>query len=210
MPPVEWSDLGYQGVAGPSPDLAWMLLIDPRFGLLVNTPVIILALGAPFLAARGSFLPRRESLLMCAVGVLFLLFFSSVHYTRLQYITGIRYMVPVIPFLVLAAIPLLLRLPRALTYGIVVVSVIINWGLAMGRPLNDEGSIVESLARIYLGGFQLPALNTLSRMSASYVPGASSFSAGVVLVVTGIVLYAVWTVKRPWRGLVNDEGEIAR
>jgi hypothetical protein len=209
MPPVEWSDLGYQGVAGPLPELAVMLLLDPRFGLLVNAPVIVLALAAPFLAGRGSFLPRREALLMLAVGLAFLGLFSSVHYTRLQYVTGIRYMVPVIPFLVLAAIPALLRLPRAVTYGLVLLSIMINWGLAMGRTLTQEGTIVESLARVYLGGFQLPALSTLSRMSAQYVPGASGLSAGFVLIATGVVLYLVWTVERPWRSLAADDPDRA-
>jgi hypothetical protein len=74
-----------------------MLLFDLRFGLVLNAPAVVLALAAPFLVARGSFLKGRESWLMLAIGLAFLVFFSSVHYTRLQYITGIRYIVPVIP-----------------------------------------------------------------------------------------------------------------
>jgi hypothetical protein len=209
MPAVEWSDLGYQGVAGPQLDLALMLLFDVRFGLVVNAPIVVLALAAPFLAGPRSLLPRREALLMLAVGVAFLGLFSSVHYTRLQYITGIRYLVPVIPFLLLAAIPALLRLPRLVSYGLVLISVVINWALGMGRFQEQEGSIVETLLRVYLGGFQLPALGTLSRMSAQYLPGTTSVSASAVLVIIAVVLVAVWTVRNPWSPLIVEEGQSA-
>jgi hypothetical protein len=64
------------------------------------------------------------------------------------------------------------------------------------------------LARVYLGGFQLPALNTLSNMSAAYLPGSSGPSAGVLLAVTGVVLVLVWTVRSPWRALAADEPEV--
>ena len=82
MPPVEWSDLGYQGVGGPVPELFALLLLDPRFGLFVNAPVVMLAFASPFLAARSSFLPKREAWLTLSVFVAFMLLFSSVHYTR--------------------------------------------------------------------------------------------------------------------------------
>lgn len=203
MPPVEWSDLGYQGVSGPVPELFWMLLFDARFGLAVNAPVVVFAVAAPLLAGRGAFLAKREAWLALAVGFAFLVFFSSVQYTRLQYITGMRYLVPVLPFLTLAALPALLRIPRALTYGLVLISVLVNWGLAMGRTLTQDPTIFHSLARVYLGGLQLPALNTLSRMSAEYVP-ASNPAPSAVLAVTGVLLWAVWKVERPWAPLADD------
>jgi hypothetical protein len=111
--------------------------------------------------------------------------------------------VPVLPFLVLAAIPALLRLPRAISYAIVAVSVLLNWGLAMGRVQEQESSIFETLTRVYLGGFQLPALGTLSRMSTQYVSGALQVSSGLVFAVMAIVLFAVWRVDRPWKPLVD-------
>lgn len=204
MPPVEWSDLGYQGVTGPSPALFSMLLIDPRFGLVVNAPVVALALTAPFLAARGAFLQRREALVTLAVGLSFLVFFSSVQYTRLQYITGIRYIVPVIPFLTLAAIPALLRIPRAAAFAIGLVSIVINWGLAMGRPLTQEPTLLHTLARVFAGGLQLPAVNTISNMSVEYLPSAG-LSATAALLVTAVVLGAIW-IDGPWARRAPDEG----
>jgi len=206
MPPVEWSDLGYQGVSRPQLDLLLMLLFDVRFGLVVNAPVVLLALVAPILARRQpSILQRRETWLALGVGAAYLVFFSMVNYTRLQYITGIRYMVPVLPFLVLAAVPALLSLPRIVTYLLAFVSILINWGLAMGRFQEQESSILETLGRVYLGGLQLPALNTLSKMSAQYLPEGSQISAGPVLLVAAVVLWAVWRIESPWSPVTAEE-----
>ncbi|MCL4865044.1 MAG: hypothetical protein KJZ47_04070, partial [Gemmatimonadales bacterium] len=48
MPAVIYSDQGYQGVTGPNLGLLMQLLFHPSFGLLVSAPLLVLAIGAPF------------------------------------------------------------------------------------------------------------------------------------------------------------------
>ncbi len=200
MPPIEWSDLGYQGVTGPQVDLLRMLLVDPRFGLFVTMPVSVLAVAAPWVNRRGRGpLPQVEVWVMLTVAVAYLLFFSMIHYTRLQYITGIRYLIPAVPFLALAALSVLARLPRVIALAVVFVSVVINWGLAMGRFQEQEASIVETLTRVYLHGLQLPALTTLSKMAPQYLGASQEISATAVFLATAVVIALIWSVRHPWQ-----------
>ncbi len=118
MPAVIYSDQGYQGVTGPNLDLLVQLLVNPAFGLFVSAPLLILAFGAPFVARRGkSFVPARELLVCFAITIAYVVFFSAIAYTRLQWSTGIRYLMPVVPFLFFPAAVVLMRIPRVAAYA---------------------------------------------------------------------------------------------
>ena len=62
-----------------------------------------------------------------------LLFSSANQFANLQWNTGVRYMVPLVPLLFLAALPVLASLPRALTLGIVGASGLISIAVSMYR-----------------------------------------------------------------------------
>lgn len=198
MAPVKWIDVGYQGVGGVTPELLKMLLVDPRFGLFVAMPLSLLALAAPWLARRGfGPLPRREALVCLGLSAALVLFFSTVQYTRLQYVTGIRYLAPLFPFLFLAAVPALLRLPRAITFGVAFGSVVISWSLAMVR---SQGTVLDNVQRALVEGFQLPWLTVLGKMSTQYLPWLEGKPSALPWMVIGGVLIAfVWRVRDPWR-----------
>jgi hypothetical protein len=210
LPPQNWmprtqalSTTGWKGITGPELDLLVMLLFDPRFGLLVTGPVLALAVLAPLLRRRSTLvLPTRELAALLLFPLLVLLFFSSVQYTRLQYIHGIRYVIPAVPFLLVATVVVLLALPRwiALTTG--VFSITLGWGLAMGRLEEQHRSILEGLKAVYLGGLRLPALTTLGRMAQQYLPELGGTPSPIPLfLVTGALLWLVWKVEDPWRRL---------
>lgn len=200
MAPVEWIDVGYKGVGGVTPDLLSALLVNPSYGLLVCMPVALLAVAAPWLARRGqSPLARREAWTCLALSAALILFFSTVQYTRLQWVTGIRYLTPLIPFLFLAAVPALLRLPRLLTYGLAGLSVVISWSLAMVR---SQGTVLDNVVHVFLQGFQLPWLTVLGKTSAQYAPWLQGPpSALPFLVLWGALILAVWRIRWPWRRL---------
>ena len=207
MPPdVYLSDAGYKGVVGPQADLLAALLFDPRFGLFVTGPVLALALAAPFLNWRKkSFVPWRETLTALAVSLAYLLFFSMVRYTKLQYISGIRYLVPAIPFLLVLTVAVLIRLPRWIAYGLAILSFALSWGLAMYRFQEQESSILVGLRHVFLEGFQLPAVTTLSRMAAQYAPElAHGVSPLPVFVLAGVVIWAIWRIELPALPLSED------
>lgn len=208
MPPVEWVDIGYQGVGGPSLDLFRLLLLEPRYGLFIAAPVLILGLAAPWLNRRGtSFLPLRETLFCLGYTFVFVAFFSMVQYTRLQWVTGIRYLAPVFPFLFLPAAAVLLRLPRALAVGLSALSVLVVWCTAMVR---SQGTVLDNVQHVFIEGLQLPWLTVVGKLSAQYVPWLrGEVSALPLFLLLAVAVYLVWAVRAPWGPLGENlpEGE---
>ncbi len=200
MAPVDWIDVGYKGVGGVSGELLKMLLLDARFGLFATMPLAVLAVLSPWLAFRGrSLLPARETLVCVSLSVALIVFFSTVQYTRLQWVTGIRYLAPTFPFLFLGAVPVLLRLPRFITYAMVLLSLVISWSIAMVR---SQGTVAENVIRVLVEGFQLPWLTVLTKMSAQYLPWyKGTVSALPIMAVTAATIWLIWTMKTPWRRL---------
>jgi hypothetical protein len=192
MPPVEWIDRGYQGVAGPQAELAWMLAFDYRFGLFTTCPLLLLALAAPFRAKFA--IPRRELWLLLAIAGATLLFFSCVNYTRLQFNTGIRYMSPAIPMLFLPAGLLLwefwqagrFRVPLAILLAGVTFE---SWCLAMYRDVERGRGLLEPITAILTGGPQLPAITTLSRVGILPLP---ALLPSLLLALAALGLWLLW------------------
>jgi len=197
MPPVEWIELGYQGVGLPQFDLLLALALDYRFGLFVSCPLFLLALVAPFVN-RGTLrlLPVLELATFLSLFLALWLLFSGINYTRLQFNTGIRYMAPIFPFLFVPASIVLMRLPRLAIYFIAIFSVMQSWCLAMYRDVERGLGVLDPVLHVLIGGFKLPSLTVLSRMSGQY---GKYFSNGVsplpLFALTAAILYAVWSYK---------------
>ena len=198
MAPVPWIEVGYKGVGGLSLELFRILLIDSRFGLFVAMPIAALAIASPFVAGRRSIaLPRRELLVCLGLTVALVLFFSTVQYTRLQWVTGIRYLAAIFPFVFVAALPALLALPRVAAYGLAFLSFLISWSIAMVR---SQGTVFENIQRVLIEGFQLPWLTVLTKMSAQYLPWyRGTTSALPIFVIVGITIWLIWRLENPWR-----------
>jgi hypothetical protein len=206
MPPVELSDKGYQGMAGPQLGLAKALAFDYRFGLFVSCPLFLFALAAPAFKSKSLGLPRRELVTCLALSLTFFVFFSMVQYTRWQFNTGVRYLAPVFPFLFLPAAAVLRQLPRWCTAAISIASVTLAWSMAMARDVSggkvdladpDTGrGVLDPLISVLTGGLQLPALTTLSRMDAFARPVGNNVSALPLLILAAVILYVVWKPER--------------
>ncbi len=206
MPPVPWIDIGYQGVGGPSWELLRLLWFDYRFGLFVIGPVLALAVFAPLFARRSDFrLPMRETLFILACFLVLTLFFSGVQYTRLQWNTGIRYLMAVVPLLYIPAALVLIRLPRWFSYPLVVLVVTEQWAITMVR---SQQGVQDALLRTFLEGFQLPWLGTLSRMAASYVPflEGQRVSALPFMAFAAALVYGVWRIRAPRMSALDAQG----
>jgi len=211
MPPQIYSDKGYQGVFWPSGELLWMLLFDFQFGLFVAAPMLSLALLAPILSCfKRNIIPTRETIFILIFCGAFTLFFSSVQYTRLQWITGIRYIVPVIPFLFLLVVAVLIRLPRVVVYGVATLAIIESWAMSMVRRVDVPGEgILSSVVNCFINGFQLPWLTTLSKMATQYTPAfeGQKISPVPVFILAGVVIWGIWRIKCPWRNLIGGDQE---
>jgi hypothetical protein len=197
MPPVEWIELGYQGYGWPQLELFLALAFDYRFGLFVSSPLMLLAVLYPFVGYKDSrLLPNLELAFILSLFLAFWLFFSGSNYTRLQFNTGIRYMAPMLPFLFLPAAVMLMRLPRVAIYFIAVFSVTESWCLAMVRDVERGLGVLDPILRVFIGGFQLPALNTLSRLSSEF---GEFLQHGVsplpLFAIAAVILYGVWSPR---------------
>jgi len=205
MPPVEWIDIGYQGVGMPRWELLKMLWFDHRFGLFLVAPLLLLAVFVPVLQIRGTnIVPWRETLLILVAFLVVSIFFSTVQYTRLQWNTGIRYLMAIVPLMYILAGAVLIRLPQILAYPLVVFAVAESWSLAMFR---SQPGVVETMLRVFLEGFQLPWLGTLSRMAAQYVPflEGQKVSALPVLALAGFMVYGIWAIRSPRESLHDND-----
>jgi len=209
MHEVDWIDIGYQGFGWISGELLWMLLFDMRFGLFVISPILILAFIAPFLKPfKRRIIPFREMLFIIFFFVAFLIFFSCIQYTRLQWVTGIRYMVPVIPFLFLLMAGVLVRLPRLISIGIILFSFGESWAMSMARRGVGipEESMLTSVWSVLWDGLQLPWLTTVLKMAPQYLP----FLEGEVMsplplfVILSLIIYGIWKINFPWKNMKEE------
>jgi hypothetical protein len=197
MPPVEFIDRGYQGYGGPQIELLLSLAFDHRYGLFAAGPILALAFAAPMLdRGRARALPRLEELTCLALFLGLWLFFSGNNYTRLQWNTGIRYMTPIIPFLFVPAAIVLTRLPRPGMYAVAVASVVLSWCMAMNREVWRPLGVLDPVVRVLIGGFQLPALTTIERMSAMFGDLAPhGVSPLPLFTLAGAMIYLLWVVS---------------
>ena len=187
MPATEYSVRGLSGMRWPELDLVAANLFDPRFGVFAFAPILLLALPGAWLMP-ADWLSRRQTTLIFAFMAAFVLFCSANQFARLQWNTGIRYLMPLVPFLFLYAIPVLRRLPRLAAVAILLLAVGQAWALAMVRE-----SVPVSLAHVLTHGPELPWLTVLGKTGAQYAPSLSDRpSALPILLPAAIVLVAIW------------------
>jgi hypothetical protein len=191
MPPTEFSRLGYNGMDWPHLDLLWETAFGMRFGLFTSAPLLLLALYPPaWFRPRPRLVGDRETWCILMFTLMFFLFSASNQFGRLQFNSGVRYIVPVTPFLFLLAASVLIRLPAVLAVLIGIVTAYWSWCLAMYRDVEQGLGVFESLIHISLEGFRLPWLTTLEHMGylsreASEMP---------LLILLGMIIWTFWNV----------------
>lgn len=192
MPDTAYSGRGWFGLSPPAPDQLFRNLFDARYGLFAFCPLLLLAFAAP-LRARCR-LARQEWLLCLGLFAGLWLFASSVEYGRLQWNTGVRYLVPAVPFLFLMTASVLAGLPRAWAWGLALPALLWSWCQAMVR-----GQDVWASARGVLeGGFQLPWLTVLGKMGDQYLGAVGGWQPGpgLFLGLAALLLAGLWAPLR--------------
>ncbi|MCI0437043.1 MAG: DUF2079 domain-containing protein [Gemmatimonadetes bacterium] len=201
MPDTSLSVSGWHGFVWPTPELFMRNLFDPGFGLIAFSPMFAAAVAAPFLRKRAGAPAREQLALIFGASAALLIFISSVQFAFLQWNTGIRYIVPAVPLLFMALVPVLLALPRWAMLSLIVPTVAISWSVAMTRD-----AVPSALARVFLHGFELPWLTVLRKTAAGYAPfladGASPLG---LFVLIAVVLWLVWRTTSP--GMVRRDGD---
>ena len=192
MPPTQFSVRGWFGFTLPSFDLLWRNLFDLRYGLFAFCPLLVAAF-APSLMKPQRWAPSRAELGWTYVAFVALLLFSSANqFANLQWNTGVRYMVPIVPLLFIAAVPVLEAMPRAGRWALVAVSLVITLAVSMTRE-----DIPTALGMIASEGPTLPLLIVLRKMSSGYDVNLPPATFGVIALVITTILGLLW---RPvWR-----------
>ena len=198
MPATEFSVRGWFGFTMPTLDLLWRNLADPRYGLFVFCPLLLLSFAAPFIRPNaGAWSPSRSELgwiVMAFAGLL--LFNSANQFANLQFNTGVRYMVPITPLLFLAVVPVLLSVPRVVAAVPIALSLLISIAVSMTRE-----SVPTALQLLATDGPTLPVLTVLRKMSSGYDVPLPDSSFWIVALVLAMVLYFVW---RPASGTARS------
>ncbi len=191
MPATPYSVRGWLGFSLPEGALLWDNLFDLRWGLFAFCPLLLLALAAPFVGTRPSG-PTNAQLRWIAVAVIGLYLFSSANqFAHLQWNTGVRYMVPAVPLLFLAATPVLLAAQPWLRWAVVAPSLLISWAVSMTRE-----DVPTALAIVFERGPVLPVTLVLERMRSGY-PGLYLGPAAPLLAYAALGA-ALWVVWRRW------------
>ncbi len=190
MPPANFTEIGYRGFSFPQADLLFETAFSMRYGLFTSAPILLLAFLAPvWLRKKSRFLERRELIFVGAFVGLFFLFCAANQYGRMQFNSGVRHIVPVVPFLFLLAANVLLKLPRIAAVLIGIIAVYWSWSLAMYRDVEQGFGIFEAVKTITLEGFRLPWLVTLERMG--FVQNASTIP---LFLICAAMIWVLWSV----------------
>ncbi|HEV8125538.1 MAG TPA: hypothetical protein VGP80_14915, partial [Gemmatimonadales bacterium] len=80
--------------------------------------------------------------------------------------------------------------------GIVVVSVAINWSLAMVR---SQGTVFENVKHVVLEGLQLPWLTVIGKTAKQYAPWLGSVSPSFIFLLLAVMIVLIWRVQNPWK-----------
>ena len=192
MPPTEFSMRGWFGFTFPSLDLLWRNLFDLRYGLFAFCPLLLAAFATPFLKARGWSPSRAELGWIFFTFAALLLFSSANQFANLQWNTGVRYMVPTVPLLFVAAVPALEAMSRVGRWSLVAVSLVITLAVSMTRE-----DVPTALRLILSEGPTLPVLIVLRKMSSGYDVTLPPATFGLIALAITAVLVLLW---RPvWR-----------
>jgi hypothetical protein len=193
MPPTTYSGMGYQGMDWPRLDLLWENTFGIRYGLFLSSPILILSLYLPgWLPEEKRLIGSLETWFVVFITLAFLLFTAANQFSRMQFNSGVRHMVPVTPFLFLLAGTVLIQIRPWLAGSIGILATFWSWCLVMYRDVEQDWGIIRSLLSVFISGVQLPWLVRLEAMG--YISGGYAWP---ILGLISIVIILIWVVRSP-------------
>ena len=169
-----YTGAGMRGITWPNGEVFFRNLFDGSFGLAPFGPLLLLAfVPRRFFAgaAEGpSLIGRRERRAIWIFVWVFMLFCAMNRYSLLQFNTGFRYFLPLVPFLFLFVVDRVRDWPAPRLWLLAAPAVAHTWVLSMSRftqPAPDYDGmpvVVANWHEILTSGPQLPWLKTLRRV----------------------------------------------
>lgn len=181
---------GARGFTLPDPELFVMNLFDPTFGLYTWAPLLLLALiPARRYGEQSLILPMLERRWLAVTTIAFLVFCSANQFSRLQFNSGFRYLLPLVPFMVLAVADHWVRFSKGVKWAVAAIAIANSWVIAAFR----EG-IWESWRLFFSEGPQLPWYRVLSLTSPPDHPYLGTW--WIPTLILGLTLAACWLLWR--------------
>ena len=194
MPPTAYSVIGWNGFFVPTGELLWGNLFDPRYGLFAFCPMLLAALAVP-LVRRSTADPDASALRgILGVSLALYVFSSANQFANLQWNTGVRYLVPLVPLLFVALLPVLRAAPRVVAIALVAASVMVSLAVSMTRE-----SVTDALSMVFRSGPTLPVFIVLEKMASGY-PALQFGVLGPIVAFSGLAIVLVLL----WRGFVSQ------
>jgi hypothetical protein len=185
----QYVEQGMRGFTAPDAELFLMGLFDPSFGMYTWGPILLLALlPARRLDAKSLVLPMFERRWLAVTVLVFMLFAAMNQYSRLQFNSGFRYLVPLVPFLMLAIADHWRRFPAQLRWAIGIVAVLNSWVLVVFRE-----PVGQSWKMFLADGIQLPWYRVLGLTGDPANPWLGTWwIPSIILAGTLLVALAIW------------------
>ena len=189
---------GVRGFTLPDPQIFFENLFDLDWGMYAFGPLLALGLIPGRFARQGpQVLQPPERRAVALLVLVFMLFCASNQYSRLQWNTGFRYLLPLVPFIFLQLSDHLVQMPRRWLAALSVPVLLHSFVLAMVRytppQRGDAQAVPESWHRFLTEGVQFPWLKVVTSTPTLDLPWlASPFFPYVVLAVGAGLLFAVW------------------
>ncbi len=207
MPDVNFTEHGWRGLTAPNLEVFWRNLVDLDWGLYPFGPILLLGLVPSALLGGRLLFPRRARALAALFVTAFMLFCSMNRYSLMQWNTGFRYLLPVVPFAFLAACDVLVRLPDRWRVGLVVASALQVVVLSMVRftvPLIEDwragttNAVSGSWERFFArGGVQFPWLTRVGGITPGEAWFEHPLAAWLLLAATLGLCLAIWRLFAP-------------
>ena len=180
---------GARGFTLPAPDLFWKSLVDPAYGLFTWSPILLLALVPIWRHASGALvLPKLERRFLWITSLVCLLFASANQYSRLQFNSGFRYLLPLVPLMMLAVADHWVRFSRRTQLTIAAIAILHGWVIAVFRE-----SIGRSWQMFLAEGPQLPWYRVLTLTSNPDSRWLGTWwLPTVLLAATAVVCVGIW------------------
>ena len=158
MRPVNYTDVGLKGITLPSAEVFLKNLVMPGWGLYAFAPLLLIALWP---VRRGSapepIFPRRDRRFALGFVLAFLVFNSMNQYSMMQFNSGFRYLLPIVPFALLQASDRLARMRRGALIAISVLTIGHGTVLSMMREVNDtEKDLRDRAVELGVSETELP------------------------------------------------------
>jgi len=187
MPDVNYTDEGWRGFSWPAVDLFFQNLFELEWGMYPFAPLLLFGLIPAVRYGNERILPGPERWFVIGLLASFLLFCAANQYSRMQWNTGFRYLLPLVPFVFLQASDHLARLPAKWLAAVAALVLVNSWVIASVREAVDF-----SWGVFLREGPKLPWLTILSQAQPAGSPLAHPLFPAALTACGAAFAYALW------------------